>query len=284
MKPLVIYTNLYTLKNKEAVNNKYINMFLIWLYHIIKYAKLKEKDHIIALVDIKTYEEIKDLIVLKFLASKTRNLSLIKYNDIPSTHKEGMMKKYHMESIINTTHIKNLDPYYLYLDIDVLVVNDIRLLINKEINNDKPTIYLRNELRSFLDSMYFGELATDEDKNLLIDNNLTKLPGFSAGIFGWTYNKAIKLFFDYIIDCSNKINKDFYTVEQPFFNAAIFNYYIKENKYFNFVVLDSKLIVENLKSFEMSEETVLINFCGEPGNDTNHMYKLLNYMFFDGLK
>jgi hypothetical protein len=76
----------------------------------------------------------------------------------------------------------------MYLDIDVLIVKDIRKLnLTHQLKDDRTSIFLRSESNQFEHSDYYGELMTDEDKAFLNEKKL-KLTGFSAGIFGWQNN------------------------------------------------------------------------------------------------
>ena len=68
--PIVIYTNLFTIKGRDIKINKYIDMYYIWLFNIIKYANLKSNDCCITFVDNDTFEHIKNSSILEFLRSK----------------------------------------------------------------------------------------------------------------------------------------------------------------------------------------------------------------------
>ena len=186
----------------------------------------------------------------------------------------------------HTKSFEHLNPIYLHLDIDVLVVNDIRKLnfINSgaSAHPDRTTIFLRSE-ETITGDNYFGALMTDEDKLLLEANGTPNFPGFSAGIFGWMNNKYIKEYFHYILTYALRTEKLLYTVDQPFFNAAVFQFIFKTPGYFNFVVLDDNSIGHNIIGAHMLPSVVLTNFCGEPGIESVHWNKMFYQLILQTL-
>jgi hypothetical protein len=282
-KPIVLFTNLFTLKNKCVKSNRYIDMYYIWLNNILKYGKLTTNDYCITFVDDVTYNYLKDSPVFKFLITKIPNTYFIIYSQ-PNIIKDGMMKRYNIEELQKITQqIEEKSPIYLYLDVDVLLVNNIRELFN-ESNTSDTTIFLRPEVQfDFLNGLFYGQIVTDEDKELYLSKNV-KLPGFSSGIFGWTNSEKIKSFFDFVKNKASTNDKELYTVDQPFFNAALFNYFFKETGQYKFITLDRERIVENhYVNSNQNQKIVLINYCGIPGDDSFHWDKMLLHLFIDTL-
>lgn len=286
--PIVLFTNLFTLENKCVNQNKYIEIYHIWLNNIIKYGKLQDKDYCISFIDEVSYKYISERIIFRKLVSMIRNCHFIIYKQ-PKTIKEGIMKRYEIEHILKITeNINSLNPNYLYLDVDVIVVNDISKLFQNETHPNKTTIYLKADTNwEFLNGMFYGELATNEDKEILKSRNI-KLPGFSAGIFGWNNSYEVKQYFDFIRNKALVTSKVLYTVEQPFFNAAVFNYFFKDVGKFNFNILDNNKIKINVlfDKFTLSNEynkVVLIDFCGEPGDDSLHWGKIFSQLLLQDL-
>jgi hypothetical protein len=287
-KPVVIFTNLFTLENKNVKDNKYIDMYYIWLNNIIKYGKLQDTDYCITLVDNVTFKAISENKLLQLILSEFKNNYIIVY-DQPKTIKEGIMKRYDIDELLKITkNIEELNPQYIHLDIDVLVVNNIRKLFINNNNLNKTTINLTADNRwEFLNGMFYGELASKEDIEIIKSINI-KIPGFSAGIFGWSNSIGIKEYFNFIKNKAINTNKEFYTVEQPFFNAAIFNYFFKEPGMFYFNILDKNKIKMNIFPdkniiLDESNEIVLIDFCGEPGDDTFHWNKMFTQLILQNL-
>ena len=281
--PVVIYTNLFTLAGKDIKFNKYIDMYYVWLFNIIKYGKLRENDYVITLIDEVTYNHIKKLNVFLLLTSKIANCIVILYKQ-PQNIKEGMLQRYNINNILDITSVvSSFNPYYSYLDVDVLVVQDIRKLFeNSNIDNGKTTIYIKRE-EDILGTNYYGDLITDEERDILKDKKMLNMPGFSSGIYAWRNSKDIKEYFEFILNMSINTSKTLYTIDQPFFNGAIFNYLFKKIGVYNFVIIKDNKVAHNKFICDALEETVLLNFCGIPGDDSFHWDKILTELFMSSL-
>jgi hypothetical protein len=277
--PLIVYTNLFTLTGRDVKVNKYIDMYYIWLFNLFKYGHLTSDDYCISFIDEHTLEHIKNKQLLEWLSVQFPKFIIIPYTQ-PKTIKEGILKRYDIDPILELTKYMN-NPTYLYLDIDVLVMNDLRSLFDSQ-SAQKTTIYLRTE-GIITNHLYYGELITSEEIELLTSKGLAEMPGFSAGIYGWNNNAAAKQFFRFITELAAKIDKELYTVEQPFFNAAVFNYFFKEQGIFNIVLLDQTRIIDNCMVSPNTTEIILGNFCGIPGDDNFHWDKLLQQLFIQSL-
>lgn len=277
--PIIIYTNLFTLSNRNVKDNKYIDMFYVWLFNIIKNGKLTMSDYCIIFIDNVTIEYIRKSCIYTFLIQYIQNFKIIEYNQ-PNTIKDGILQRYNIKNIINITYnVEYLNPYYIHLDIDVLVINDIRkLFVNNYENHNNTTIYLRKEGK-LLDSNYYGDIITTDEKQILDRSGMLYMPGFSAGIYAWRNSKDIKEYFEFVLNMAKKTTKELYTVEQPFFNGAVFNYFFKKRGIFNFVILDDICVGHNRFSNQVSSNTILLNFCGIPGDESFHWDKILMELF-----
>jgi hypothetical protein len=270
--PVVIYTNLFTLEGRDEKKNKYIDMYYVWLLYIIKYGQLTTSDYCITLIDSVTFAHIKTSPLFNMLSNRIPKFKVVEYNQ-PKTIKDGILQRYYINDIVDSI---NPLSYFIHLDIDVLVINNIRYMFRNELNDNNTAIYLRPE-DHILTSNYYGELATDEDKALIM-NKCPNMPGFSAGIFAWKNSKDIRDFFELILAKAKETDKELYTVEQPFFNAAIFNYFFKKIGVFRFNILSPNIVGHNIFSTQANSETVLLNFCGIPGDDEFHWNKILTQL------
>ena len=287
-KPVVIFTNLFTLENKPVEQNKYIDIYFIWLNNIIKYSKLEENDYCITFIDEVTLQYISKNILFINIIKKIKNCVYIVYKQ-PKTIKEGIMKRYDVDELLKVTqNIEDLNPQYIHLDIDVLVVNNIRKLFSNNENKIKTTINLTADYRfEIFCEMFYGELASEEDREMIKSRNI-KIPGFSAGTFGWSNSIGIREYFNFIKNKAATIDKEMYTVEQPFFNAAVFNYLFKEVGKFNFNILDKNKMTINIyldknTISNESNEIILIDYCGSPGDDTFHWNKIFTQLILQDL-
>jgi hypothetical protein len=147
---------------------------------------------------------------------------------------------------------------------------------------NKATIYLRPE-GVITSGLYYGELITQEEERLLGTKNMQQMPGFSSGIYGWTNSACAKQFFRFIMELAAKAYKDFYTVDQPFFNAAVFNYFFRDAGIFNIALLDQSKVIDNRMMQPQTTEIILVNLCGIPGDDQFHWDKLLHQLFIQAL-
>jgi len=287
-RPVVLFTNLFTLQNKSVNINKYIDIYLIWLNNIINYGKLTQNDYCISFLDEVTFNYLNTNILFISLAAKLKNFYYILYKQ-PVNIKEGMMKRYDIEEILKITkQIENLHPHYMYLDVDVIVLNDIRKLFTNEEILDKTKVYLVADKRfDFLDNMFFGGVVTKENEELIKSKNIN-LPGFSSGMFGWSNSESVLDYFNYIKIKATSIDKELYTIDQPFFNAAIFNFLFNVTNKFNFNILDNNKIKINLlvnKNTLLSEsnEIVLVDYCGAPGDESLHWSKIFSQLVLQNL-
>jgi hypothetical protein len=272
---LVIYTNLFTLQGRNVEDNRYIDMFYIWLHRVIKKGYLGSKDGIILLVDKVTLEFMKKSNLFNFLLSKlTCNFYFFTYEQ-PKSLKEGFLERFNYNKIISKF---NSNTLFLQVDIDVLVNDNLRNLFS--LNVPPNSIYLNAEA-NLLESNYYGLLASDDDKKLLQEKNMLNVPGFTAGTFAFRPGKKVEDFFNYIISLFEG-DSSFYTVDQPFFNKAVFKYLYKdEDPGLQFYPIDERLIAVNVYSCDISGKPnpVLLNFCGEPGKEFFHWDKIFTELF-----
>lgn len=283
-RPVVLFANLFTLEGRDISRNKYVDMYYIWLNNVVKYANLNENDYCITFVDEPTLNHMITSPVFRVLTNKISNCYFIRYRQ-PKNIKDGIMKRYDIEELQEITkNIENKHPFYLHLDIDVLIMKDIHTLFNTYKEVDETTIFLKPEFFwDFFNNCYYGELVSEADRELIKSRNVN-MPGFTAGIFGWCNSKNISKYFKYIKDMAKTIDKEFCTVEQPFFCAAIFNYFFKEPGVFKFILFDNERVVENPNILNgISEKIVLINYCGMPGDEKLHWDKLLLQLVYQNL-
>lgn len=258
---ICVFTNIFTLSDKSLEENKYIDMFSIWLHFLEKNAGLKEGDIITTAFDDRTYKYISTKPEIYKLLDNCR---IVTYPS-PRNLKEGMAYKY---SIANQLQTSFPDVTYMYLDVDVLIYKNIR-----EIPFPKNRIYVTTEERimsyagNILNDNYLGlrMQLSKEQTDLLIN-----MGGISAGLFGWhNEKKEFANFFVEILEKLVKEDKKYYTIEQPYFNEAVINIFF--NKREDIHIIPSELI--GINDFAQGNY-VLINYAGEPGDQNLHFKKL----------
>lgn len=280
----VLYTNLFTIKDNDASKNKFIDIYFIWLSNIIAYAKLTKNDYCVTFMDEKTYEYIHAnqaiLIMFRtlyFNILKTTNFMIIPYSQ-PTSIKMGMLQRYMIDGLLDyTKSIAELHPIYIYLDLDVLIMSDIRTskfstVFQDDDKKEKTKLFLNKEMQ-MIGPNYYGQLMTEDEKNVLIAN---RVDGFTSGTFGWQNNKSIVMFMHHILSRAFSTEKLFYTVDQPFFNSAIVHYIFREPNNIVMIIMDESKIVSNKIGCHLDSNCLFANFCGEPGNDSFHWNKILH--------
>ena len=273
--PIVLYTNLFTLEHHNKTKNKYIDMFFIWLMYVVKFAALKEGDLCVMLIDEVTFTHLSTNPILHFLCQRIPQCKIIHYPQ-PKHIKDGMLERFNLHHYMDLSRSLNI-----YLDIDVLVIHNIRHMITEHVTDQITTFYLKPE-GELLHTNYYGELASEEDKTLIL-SSCPSMTGFTSGIFAWKNAKDVNEFFSMIVDRAKADTKEYYTVDQPYFNAAVFQYVFKKTDICRFHVLSPNRVGHNLFSSQVQPHTVLLNFCGIPGDDDFHWNKILNQLIITSL-
>jgi hypothetical protein len=238
---------IYTIHDRKVEENKYIGIFLLWLSQLIKVGGLGKDDSLHMYIDKRTVEYLfKDSIFGSLLGKATFQTQIFGVEP-PKTHLEGMMWKY-----ILSDYMQNV---YMYIDIDILILKPLKGFLDSVVPNK---IYVCIE-GNLIDSDYGADIISEEFKK--------GRPGFSAGKF-IIYGKDLRdsLFGTVQAICNH--TKNYYTVEQPFFNRALLD---MEN-------IDVKLLqgpIVSLNKIDYNKDvTILFDCAGEPGNGETHYSKI----------
>jgi lipopolysaccharide biosynthesis glycosyltransferase len=176
----------------------------------------------------------------------------------PANSLEGMMNKY---LLVNYTQ-----DVFLYCDIDILITNTFSLVLEKMENN---RIYACTEgkLKDHWYSDGFSNHVSKED----LEESLRGRPGFSAGKFAIVGKVQRDAFFKSINEfCDYSTN--YATMEQPFFNMAI---YLSDEET---ISVDYTLLTDYV-SFNgedyTKEKTIFFDNAGESAVASTHVVKTL---------
>jgi hypothetical protein len=246
MPSLCLSCIIYTIKDKQVEENKYVQIFLIWLSQIIKAGGLDKDDILHMYIDKITLTYLFSNSIFGSLLKKAAFATMILGIPPPKTHLEGMMWKYNISDYTQTI--------YMYLDIDILVIKPLKELIELVVPNSICVCiegYMSN-------SDYGADIPSEIEEGM---------NGFSAGKF-MVYGKDLRDCFFKKIQAFCNYDKIYYTVDQPFFNRAILD---MEN-------IDVDVLVEPYVSFEYNKKTVLLDCAGEPGNGNVHYTKILDVL------
>ena len=249
MKSICLSCLLYTLKDKEVKDNMYLDIFYVWLGKVIQSGGLTENDILQLVIDSRTcdYVENSDT-ALSFLLEKLPCSFVTIIIDPPSNSLEGMMNKY-----LITDYSQDI---YIYCDIDILISNPFHTLIDKLSNN---MLYVCNE-GSLSHENYSGSYSSE-----ITDNTL---PGFSAGKFIVTGKELRDSFFKSIQELCDYSTK-FYTVEQPFFNRAVY----KDTSSIDVHIL-TQYVSFNGNSYDKLK-TIFNDMAGNVGGGKSHATKIM---------
>lgn len=246
---------LFTLEGKKVCENKYVQIFLFWLANLVKFAELKDGDMVRIFADLPTKKYLEDetpfLLFIEKLPCRLQVVGI----PTPKTALEGMMWKYHFAEYSQDV--------YMYCDIDCISFGPIHALANAVKEN---TIAVHCEGDSQHDN--YGGALTKEELDAV--NGLT---GFSAGKFLIRGKELQKAFFSFIINLQTNWNGgSLYTVEQPFFNKAVYS--LNRNS-IDFDLLNEKNVSCDGVDF-VRGTTLLVDFAGEPANGDFHLKKILD--------
>jgi hypothetical protein len=274
---MLVYTTLFTLAGKVPKDNKYIAMFYIWFSYLKKYAGLGPGDTVGVIIDEATLDFInKDGDeYFGYISDDVTFQIEISMMPRPATLLAGCAERYNMELFSNFTK----HDITLYTDIDCLSIRNIRPLFEgAEAEAAEGDLFIISEV-------YEGMTHDNYAGHFLESCPLAKkMPGFSSGWFAWKWKEGTKEFF---ADVSKRLVEytggPLYTVDQPFFNYEIYlRLSGKVKSPIKICIMDSKIVTLNpLVSEPGLADSYFANFCGEPGVEDCHFYKLLSFMCVD---
>ena len=263
---MIVYTLLFTLVGKKPEDNRYVEMFIIWLTFLVKNGGLTSQDKITIIVDTETLKYIKSQVLPDYL--KQISACDIEYIEVeqPTNISEGMVARYN--SVFNNTNGQTI----LYLDLDVLVV--------KSLQNDIPRLN-PNQLMvmpegKMAHGLYAGGLVTYE--------KIPNICGFASSSFAFCYGDGIQNFFANITkECLEVQDTPRYTIDQPFFNKWIYLILTEQVLPVDIQLLRYNMIEQNVMNM-FQDSTVLVNYAGFVGDGSFHYQKMLNVLCLEFLK
>lgn len=256
---------LYTLKGKTVDENKYINIFLIWLSYVCKFAELKPFDCVQIIIDEYTYEQLmKYNHAFKIILQKFECEIQFIQQPQPATLSEGMMMRY--------TYVPYPQEVFMYCDIDVLITQPLHKLYKSL----KPNTIVLHHEGSITDKNY-GEAFSKE--YLECNQNIQK--GYSSGKFLVYGADLVKALFDSVQNLSQRCPiQNYYCLDQPVFNTVV--YQLHEQKQCS--IDDTRLsypVISTNDYIVNSEQTVLMDYMGQPGDDSLHFTKVFTILLHD---
>ena len=257
-----MYTVLFTLIGKDPADNRYVEMFYIWLTYLLKNGGLVESDKICVLIDSPTIDFINADANIGFIL-KTCHIPIEFWLvPQPSTPSEGMVQKYNIEDVPAI-----VSDCSLYLDLDIVV--------------KAPLTPVRQLMPDTLAVVMEGNIYSDDYGGKVLPREPGKegYPGFSAALFAFSAGETVREFMRCVKGGCLAQDPPFYTVEQPFFNKYMYEMFI--NKERPFFIIPEKIVSNN--DMTPSDSVVFVNYCGDPGNGPRHIVKMIVGMCVDVL-
>jgi predicted O-methyltransferase YrrM len=216
---------------------KYIDMFFLFLESIFIYGNLDENTNILVYTSTTFMNMIKQSHLfndekIKFEINDT-------YNDIDKACKARL-------DFFNLSYIKNYNKI-LYLDTDILVKDDINKVFNV-CEEDILYVLEEGEIHNYTDfwgkSLFGDEVNNYEDKT-----------AFTSGILLFNNCEKIKILFEKINEDIN--NRCHYFYDQPYIVYNAFKYNLYNNK------ILKQFVVNN--DYNIQSDKVIHHFPGKPG-------------------
>ena len=251
---MIVYTVLFTLVGKDPAENRYVEMFYIWLTHLLKHGGLDTGDKICVLIDKPTIDFLNADFNIGFILSMCRVPMEFWIINQPNTPSEGMVQKYNIEDVPAI-----VSDCSLYLDLDIII--------------KAPLTPVRELIPDTLAVVVEGKIYNDDYGGKVIPREPGKeeYPGFSAAIFVFSVGETVREFMRCVKGGCLAQHPPFYTVEQPFFNKYIYELFIDKQQ--PFFIIPKKYVSNN--DMTPSDSVVFVNYCGDPGNGPRHVVKMI---------
>lgn len=241
---MIFFTVLFTLEGKNPAENHYVYMLMLLLKTLQRTGTyLLEEDSFYIMADADTVTVLKE-IDLEVL-SKVQYILFPR----PKTLLEGTTHRYEF-----FRHVYEPDSVTLYMDLDMVCCKQFR----PELPADTMAVCPEGDRE---DPNYCG--TCDGKVWATLDH-----PGLSSGFWFVRIGPKTAALMERILALISEHPGDFYTLEQPHFNAAI-------TKGSPVVFLKGGLVSFNATEDDISEGC-FVNLAGEPGNGAGHFLRMLN--------
>jgi hypothetical protein len=254
---MIVYTVLFTLVGKDPAENRYVEVFYIWLSHVLKNGGLGTGDKICVLIDKPTIDFLNADFNIGFILSASRIPIEFWLIHQPNTPSEGMVQKYNIEDVPAI-----VSDCSLYLDLDIVI--------------KAPLTPVRKLIPDTLAVVVEGNIYNDDYGGKLLPREPEKegYPGFSAALFAFSVGETVREFMRCVKGGCLAQDPPFYTVEQPFFNKYLYELFINLER--PFFMIPKKYVSNN--DMTPSDSVVFVNYCGDPGNGPRHIVKMIMAM------
>ena len=260
---MIVYTNLFTVEEQNPAQNKYVDMFWIWLRYMQKYGGLDEEDSVVVLMDTETAKYIHRTAPL-FPLSVT--FEVYEYPP-PKTVLEGVLQRYRLYSLKTVSPSESI----MYLDVDVLCIQN-----PNQFDIPDSTFYVVPE-GDIDSSLYLGDLLTEEDRPLLSSSG--KAFGLTSALF---FGKNCQSILDAVFQFATQETVTHYSLDQPAFNRIVFDcLHWNSMPTVSVQIVNPYIVRTNEVKRDCDDRVVFLNMSGEPGNSELHWIKLFAALLDD---
>jgi len=252
---LCLDCTLFTIKGKSVKDNKYVQIFMMWLSSVLKYGGLTTEDLLHLKIDSDTFEYLKTQIGCNGLIKASTCTIQILLCPPPATISDGMAMRY--------IKVNDMRDVYMYCDIDILIIKPLRPLYEPLPIN---TMSIHAEGRLSDDN--YGAVFTAEEKSKLPPIS----PGFSAGKFIIHGKELYTQFIDMIMMLYSLNQNTSSIIDQLLFNKAI---YLLAKDPNCLRIIPSAFISSNGHHF--TTECILLDAMGMAGDGDMHFDKMINF-------
>ena len=261
MKTVCVSCILYTISTTPVENNRYIEIFILWLSKLIKIRALTPNDSLHITIDTTTFEYCKaNYSCFDYLLKSLPNV-VIHLQTQPTSLLNGMMWKF-----IPQMYTQDI---FLYLDIDIYILKPLHFITDQMEENK---IYVMQE-GNLTESNYNAAFPEEMRSKFTAYD-----PGFSAGKFAITSLTIRNIIFEEIRKICD-YSSNYYCMEQTFFNCVM--YTIQHGGYLDRNLLKIPLISYNGQ--EYSNNTVLYDCAGDPANGKMHIMKFIDLIGMESI-
>jgi hypothetical protein len=235
-------------------NNRYIEIFILWLAQLAKVKALSPADSLHITIDCDTLSHCKKTYasfdyLIKYLPNVVFHIE-----KAPSTLLEGMMWKF-----IKHEYLQDI---FMYFDIDIYVMKPLHIITDQMHPNK---IYLMQE--GNLTHPNYNEAFPESIRATLTEYH----PAYSAGKFAITSENIRDIIFEQITKrCDYTSN--YYCMEQNFFNCILYEI---SSDFLDIDVFVSPSIIYNGSNYD-AKYTVLYDCAGDPANGKMHIAKYMD--------
>jgi hypothetical protein len=255
---------LFTIKDKNPKENKYIPIFYMWLGQLIKEGGLTEKDMIYLYVDTETLHYMDADGVFSLLQTKLPfEMKLFVYPP-PLTLFDGTMMRFEYHEYTQ--------DIWMYCDIDILVLKSLHVLTEHLTPN---TIAIHPEgLLKAEDGTANCDYGSAFSKEDLVHLSPTAM-GLSNGKFMIRGNEIHQTLIHIIRTIHRLENAPFFMFDQCYFNKAIYLMMDQQLCLANVTIFQSPILSTNGHGF--TDQTVLLDAMGIPGDGDFHLNKIIKF-------